>query len=313
MDGITRAVQKREKLEMKEVNDRLGYIGGSDAGVVLGVNPYKTRYALWAEKTGQTQPPDLSDNNAVRWGTKLEQFVSEEYEMRTGEKLRRDNLFHVHPNYDFIGAHLDRRVNGKKKLVEIKTATSFSAKEFGTEGTAEVPLHYLAQCAHYMAVTDVDQTDLVVALLDKRDIKIYTIDRDEHLEKVLLEKEASFWELVLSNTAPKPQTLDDINQMYREANQSSIVAPPEVEEELRELAAIKEELKDMKKQAEDKEKAIKAYLANNEILTDVTGKKIASWKNQTSRRFDSKAFRDIHPDLFEAFSKQGESRVFRLH
>ena len=31
-------------------------IGGSDAGVVLGVNPYKTPLSLYLEKTGQISP-----------------------------------------------------------------------------------------------------------------------------------------------------------------------------------------------------------------------------------------------------------------
>ena len=35
---------------------RGNYIGGSDAGAVVGLNPYKSAYALWAEKTGQTPP-----------------------------------------------------------------------------------------------------------------------------------------------------------------------------------------------------------------------------------------------------------------
>ena len=31
---------------------RRQYIGGSDAGAVIGMNPYKSSYTLWAEKTG---------------------------------------------------------------------------------------------------------------------------------------------------------------------------------------------------------------------------------------------------------------------
>ena len=34
---------------------RKNYIGGSDAGAVLGMNPYKSAYSLWAEKSGKIE------------------------------------------------------------------------------------------------------------------------------------------------------------------------------------------------------------------------------------------------------------------
>ena len=32
------------------------YIGGSDAGAVVGLDDYKSPYSLWAEKTGRIPP-----------------------------------------------------------------------------------------------------------------------------------------------------------------------------------------------------------------------------------------------------------------
>ena len=34
-------------------------IGGSDAGTIVGLNPWKSKYELWLEKTGQVVPEDL--------------------------------------------------------------------------------------------------------------------------------------------------------------------------------------------------------------------------------------------------------------
>ena len=33
-------------------------IGGSDASVIAGINPYKSVYQLWKEKTGQIEPEE---------------------------------------------------------------------------------------------------------------------------------------------------------------------------------------------------------------------------------------------------------------
>jgi len=36
-------------------------LGGADASIVEGVNPFKNKVELWEEKTGVRIPPDLSD------------------------------------------------------------------------------------------------------------------------------------------------------------------------------------------------------------------------------------------------------------
>lgn len=41
------------------------YIGGSDAGCVLGFNKWKSPYELFLEKTGKKEPEDLSNNLRV--------------------------------------------------------------------------------------------------------------------------------------------------------------------------------------------------------------------------------------------------------
>lgn len=47
---------------------RSGYIGGSDAAAVVGLNPYASAYSLWAEKTGRTA--GFAGNLATEAGTR---------------------------------------------------------------------------------------------------------------------------------------------------------------------------------------------------------------------------------------------------
>ncbi|EAC2591077.1 hypothetical protein JT90_16020, partial [Listeria monocytogenes] len=42
-------------------------IGGSDAGIIMGLNKYKTAFELWLDKTGQILP-DESAGEAAYWG-----------------------------------------------------------------------------------------------------------------------------------------------------------------------------------------------------------------------------------------------------
>ena len=55
---------------------RTSGIGGSDAGTIMGSNPWKSQYQLWLEKTGQVEAEDISNKGPVYWGTKLEPLIA---------------------------------------------------------------------------------------------------------------------------------------------------------------------------------------------------------------------------------------------
>ncbi len=69
--------------------DRTKFIGGSDISVVMGLNRWKTPLQLWAEKTGQVEPDDLSKVERVQLGSELEDFVAKKFERESGLKVRR--------------------------------------------------------------------------------------------------------------------------------------------------------------------------------------------------------------------------------
>lgn len=49
-------------------------IGGSDVSVIAGINPYRSVYQLWLEKTGQITPEE-TENEYTQFGTLLEPIV----------------------------------------------------------------------------------------------------------------------------------------------------------------------------------------------------------------------------------------------
>ena len=52
-------------------------IDGSDASVILGLNPWKTQMDLWLEKTGEFTEDE--DNEKMYWGRILEDIVAQEF------------------------------------------------------------------------------------------------------------------------------------------------------------------------------------------------------------------------------------------
>ena len=100
--------------------DRHKFIGGSDAGTIMNVNPWKSQYELWLEKTGQLEPDDISDKLQVWFGTEEEEIVAKRFCLETGKSVRRSNMTYLCKEYPFLAGHVDRMVVGENAGLECK-------------------------------------------------------------------------------------------------------------------------------------------------------------------------------------------------
>lgn len=189
----TKSLSRQEWLEVRN-----GGIGSSDAAAAIGLSPYKSPLELWLEKTGRKAPDDLSQSEAVFWGTTLEPVLAKVYAERTGNKVRRVNAVLQHPEHPFMLANLDRAI-GADGVLEIKTAGHHSAV-FWEDG---IPEAYQCQVLHQLAVTGKGWADVAV-LIGGQDFRIYRIERDDEKVSALVEREARFWQKVMKDTAPDP-------------------------------------------------------------------------------------------------------------
>ena len=85
-------------------------IGGSDAGAICGVNKYRSAVSVFLDKTAE-QTSEF-DNEAMRQGRDLEQYVAERFCEETGKKVRRANAIFSHSELPFMLANVDRLVVG---------------------------------------------------------------------------------------------------------------------------------------------------------------------------------------------------------
>ena len=290
---------------------RLG-IGGSDVAAILGINKYKTPHQVWLEKTGRTDPEDLSDNDRVHFGNVLEDTVAQEYARRAGCKVQRRNRPFVHDQAPWLRANVDRIVVGQHRVLECKTADAFTVKgNWGPCGSDEVPESYLLQVTHYMNVLGWDVADLAV-LIGGNDFRIYHFDLNHELNEYVAGKLRDFWfNCVIADVPPEPVTLEEINQFYKQDNGEAVSASSEVLEAWEERQRAAEIKKEADSIVKEQEARIKKFMGDNQILVGHDGKKLASWKCQTSNRFDTTGFKKVHPELAAQFIKQSESRVFR--
>ena len=298
---------------------RLTGLGGSDLGAILGLNPYRTPYDVWLEKTRRHTTE--VDGIHLRHGQWNEQFIADEYTRATGLRTQRYNAMLRHPEAPLIG-HVDRLVvpEGAKIAsykteirtdlgLECKTASAFAAgrdSEWGPAGTDQVPQGYLLQVAGYQALTGCERWDLA-ALIGNADLRIYHFTRDLELEGYLLEEASRWWrDYVIADTPPPPSSELEARQRWPGHSPGrAIEADESLYTDLTLLARLKAEIRDYEKQEQALKDRILPALEDAEIIT-WAGKEITSYRaNKASNKTDWRALAErLLPSVSEALQAQ---------
>lgn len=302
-----------QEFEFKDHDEWLAirgkYIGGSDAGAVTGMNPYKSSYTLWAEKTGRI--PGFEGNLTTEVGSYLEEFVAQHFEQETGKKVRRKNRTMVNDLYPFACANVDRLIVGEDAGLEIKTSNSIPVMR-QCRGD-DFPEAYYAQCVHYLAVTGKSKWYLAV-LINCREFKVYELERDQAEIDALMGMEKDFWHCVETGCPPtvdgSESTSDTLQLLYPESDGRTVDLSL-FTTELNEYSALNAQIKSLTVLKEEKANLIKEYLKEAEKgISD--GYKV-TYTTQCRSTFDKDRFKSEHPEIkIEDFYKSSSSRVFKI-
>jgi putative phage-type endonuclease len=274
------------------LEDRRRSLGGSDAAGILGLNAYTTPYSIWADKTGRAEPSE--DNEAMRQGRDLEQYVATRWMEVTGKRCRRRTKVLRNPEYPFAHANVDRWVIGENAGLECKTTSTLSLKKFKN---GEFPDHYYCQCMHYMAVTGADRWHLGVLILG-REFKEFVIERDEDEIQALMQAEKDFWQYVESDTPPPVDGLDPTNQVintiYNNPNDESIDMFGE-EYTIEAYLKLKLQIRDLEKEKRYLEQKLKVNLKDFE--TGICGNHTVQWKKYKRANVSLKTLKKAYPKI----------------
>lgn len=176
------------------LKNRHKYIGGSDVACIMGLNVWKNNVQLFREKKGLVEPADLSDNPLVAYGSKAEEFIRELFALDHPE-LKVDyvpnNSWH-NTIYPFAAASLDgwtQDENGRKGILEIKTATITSSQQANKWKDGHIPDNYYCQVLYYLGVTEFEYVDLRARLKYEFPDNKYLVERDYHIERSEVEED----------------------------------------------------------------------------------------------------------------------------
>ncbi|MBM3467709.1 MAG: hypothetical protein FJX70_07785 [Alphaproteobacteria bacterium] len=294
------------------LRERKNYLGGSDLGAIAGLNPYRTALDVYLDKTSDDIRCETSP--AMRWGNLLEEAVAKEYAEVTGQKIEIEPNTIYHPSMKFLAANIDRWVGDKEYVLECKTAGFTRGKEWGEVGTDQIPESYLIQCAYYASICDVPKVDIAV-LIAGQDFRIYTYNRNKDLEDKIIKIGVNFWHNhIEKRIPPKCVNTRDTFNLFPEVHHHEIVAEENILEKWEELKAAKEEESRIQTNIEKLKVEIQEFMRDYDVLIDVNGNVIATWKNTAPKSIvNVNKLKEMFKDAYEECLNTGkQSRMFLI-
>lgn len=290
-----------EKIRYKDHEDWLNLrksgIGGSEAGIVMGISEYGSPLTVWSDKMGIGKPVEA--NLAMKMGNYLEPLVAAEFMERTGKKVQERHYMMKNTKYPWAIANIDRKIVGENAILECKTTGSIPRIRAFRQG--EYPDEWYCQVQHYMAVGGFERAYLAcIARNMQGEYMDWVIPRDDEFIKVLMEKEEALWDRVMQQIPPDPngndREKDVLFELFNAKEELSIdiTGSMDLVEQYKDYAKLEKQYKQMK----DAAKNAICMAMGDAVVGLSNGEKVCSWKVQTRK---------------EHVVGESTSRVFRLN
>lgn len=253
-------------------------LGATDAAAAMGVSPWKSPFQLWSEKVGLVEDADLSANEAVAWGTRLQPIIGDAYHDATGRGVLHEPRFSIrrHSEIPWMTASLDAIQHDTPTrspgALEIKTTNAFPG---AADWEDEPPLHYQIQLQHQLAVTGMEWGTLCV-LIGGQKLRWFDQERNDRFIKTMIDAEAAFWETVQAQKPPavdgSESTAEVLKRLYPRDSGESVMLPTDAARWDERLCDLKAQLKALEEEKRLLENQLKASIgdATSGILSDGT-------------------------------------------
>ena len=304
-----------EKISLKGVSHeqwlklRKTGIGGSDAGAVCGLNPYSSAMKVFQDKISDTV--EEADNEAMRIGHDLEDYVAKRFTEATGLKVRKSNFMYRSKEHPYMLADVDRLVVGEDAGLECKTASAYSVDKWAD---GNIPLHYVMQCYHYMSVTG-KRTWYLAAVILGKEFVYHKLEWDDELIQHLIAVEGEFWnEHVVKRVIPTPdgsRACDEVIESYfPKAKKKDAITLVGFDEKLKRREEILGFISELQEEQKQIEQEVKMFMQEHELAGSDCYQ--VSWKNIDSTKLDTKRIKAEQPQIYEEYGKVSHYRRFEV-
>ena len=303
-------------------------IGGSEIGVVLGLNEYSSKLELYKRKKADIDESVKShDTVYTRKGKALEGFIMDTwvhpyFYSRNYHVCKPDKIF-TRYSTPWILANLDGLAVPKfdsatksNIVVEIKWVSQWATGKW--DYSAEycgIPPSYYAQVQQYMYTVGADNAVVFALFDDVWECEVYNIPRnDRFIERIVTESNTFYHNYICMDIPPKPDVRFDKTDIVTalETLKELSAQTPSVEmgEKLAHYKVLKDNLKDLEKDCtillnELVNMYLEGYVPTGVPLTFKMSKR-------TTTTIDTKTLRELYPEIAKQCSKTSEYTVHSI-
>jgi len=255
----TDGMPRHEWLELRKNG-----IGGSDAAAACGLSEWKTRYELYLEKIGEIAPE--AEKDILKWGRLMESPILLAARDITNLTIQPYAFMCRNPKFPWAFYNPDG-VIGRDGLFEAKT--SRHKKGWGKEGSDDIPIQYLLQVQHGMAVMNRSYCILAVSIGGDYP-KIYRIYHDEDVIQLLMKREELLWKHVEKRIPPEldrnhSTAIHVVKRQFPKTNGSMIKLPREAQEWHMAIKELQEKRKEIETRIDNYKSRILCKMGNASI------------------------------------------------
>ena len=281
-----------------------------DASSILGVNEYKGIMSLYKEIAEYDYyEAELDVTYQMELGSKLKDFVANEFSIRTDKKVRNINGLLVNDKYPFSVGKVDKAIVSEKAFLECIVTNSFVKNAWNT-----IPPMYEVKCHHNMAISGATHCYIAV-LIGNEKLIIHELKRDEGMINNIMKAEKMFYdECIINKKEPLPdgdiEYSSYLKEKYKNSKDDSLILFIE-DDKLKRYDELVDNIKSLQRE----KTSIEQYIQNEmkEYETAYLHDRKITWKNISKNILDTKLIKKEHPELVSKFMKTTTSRVFKIN
>ena len=256
---------------------------------------------VYLQRTGQMDPPDLSDNEAVQWGHLLQLPIQNAIQHRLGVELKEADYMMTHPSHSWMRSHFDAISADGETLFEIKNYGAHTRKSYGDDGSQIIKPADFAQIVHESAVHGINKITLAV-LFGGQELCLYPFYINEMQHDDLIKTMAELWGNIQTRNPPTPESVEAAKKLFPVSTAHATVANQAIERDAAILKSIKAQIKSLEEEEGRIQASVQAAMGTSDTLQSIDGKVLATWKSaKASMAFDASLFKQAMPDVYDSF------------
>lgn len=304
----------------EQLVERRKGIGGSDAPSVFGCG-YLSPLELYFRKRGEIDDSGEA-NEAMFWGTTLEEPIADEWAKRKGVKIRRVPSMQWSKKYPWMFVSMDRHIMGDKRgpgLLEVKNFNEFRGRELDEKDADTIPLSVRIQHMHGLAVTGWTWGEIAILVGGNR-LLSWEVEREPEAIETLIDTERIFMERVQAGAPPDvdAHAAEILAGVYAKGGGEAITTMDTRIHDIGNRALrLRADVKAAEFRLDECKNFLKLYMQNSEMLT-MPGVGTFTWKrgkDKSVKVFQESAFAKDHPDLYAKYVQKevkAAGRTFRM-